>query len=334
MARALALGALVAAPLLPATTWAAAPTRVTVVGDLQTELGCATDRDASCTATDLAYDASDAMWQGTLTVPAGTWHFQVALDGSLSQTYGGPGGADVVLTQSAAGPVKFYFDGQTHYVTSNRSQVIAVAAGSLQKALGCADDWKPDCLRTLLQDPDGDGLYTFTTRALPVGAYQVKVALDESWTVNYGANGVPNGSNIGFTVPASDTEVAFSWSATTKKLRVKVEGEPVGDLRMARAHWISRDTLVWEPEQLKDGATVRLHTDPAGAMHLSGTGVVGGEALTLTRSTSGLSAEQQARFPQLVGRPVFKLAASEVARVPAMLKGQITLSMTNPNKKP
>ncbi|MBJ6764687.1 pullulanase-type alpha-1,6-glucosidase [Myxococcaceae bacterium JPH2] len=334
MARALALGALVAAPLLPTATWAADPTRVTLVGDLQTELGCAADRDASCAATDLTYDASDAVWQGTFTVPAGTWHFQVALDGSLSQTRGGPGGTDVVLTQPVSGPVKFYFDNQTQYVASNRSQVVAVAAGSLQKALGCPDDWKPDCLRTLLQDPDGDGLYTLTTRALPVGAYQVKVALDESWTVNYGANGVPNGSNIGFTVSAPNKEAVFTWNATTKKLRVKVEGEPVGDLRMARAHWISRDTLVWEPEQLKDGATVRLHFDPAGAMHIAGTGIVGGDALTLTRSTSGLSAEQQARFPQLAGRPVFKLAAADVARVPELLKDQVALSATDPDGRP
>ena len=59
-----------------------------------------------------------------------------------------------------------------------------MAPGSFQSELGCSGDWDPSCLRSWLQDPDGDGVYTFTTTALPAGDYEAKVALAESWDVN------------------------------------------------------------------------------------------------------------------------------------------------------
>ena len=56
--------------------------------------------------------------------------------------------------------------------------------------------------RSWLEDPDGDGIYTFETTALPHGSYQTKVALNEDWAVNYGQGGVLNGPNIAFSVPS------------------------------------------------------------------------------------------------------------------------------------
>ena len=40
-----------------------------------------------------------------------------------------------------------------------------------------------------------------------------KVALNEGWDVNYGQGGVANGDNIGFSVPADNTKVTFSWNS-------------------------------------------------------------------------------------------------------------------------
>jgi pullulanase-type alpha-1,6-glucosidase len=313
---------------MPALALAAPPSQVTVIGDLQSELGCASDNDPSCAATRLTFDAADQVWQGTFTVPAGTWRFKVALDGSASQTYGGPNNSDVVLTQAATGPVKFFFDPKTFYVTSNRSSIIAVSPGNFQSELGCPGDWQPDCLRSLLQDPDGDGTYTFTTTALPAGVYECKVAINESWDENYGTNGERNGPNIAFTVSGDNKEVRFSWDSTSRRLTVTSVGEPAGNILLARAHWVARDTLVWEPRSLPAGATLRLHHDPTGAIRLTGDGVEGGTAVALTREPGGLTAEQAARFPHLVGRPVFKLPAGALAQVPEILKGQVVLSAT------
>ena len=45
--------------------------------------------------------------------------------------------------------------------------MIATAPSSYQHFLGCTGDWQPDCLRSWLQDPDGDGVYTFSTSSIP-----------------------------------------------------------------------------------------------------------------------------------------------------------------------
>ena len=125
------------------------------------------------------------------------------------------------LPQTA--PVKFYYDHKTHWITDNVNSVIAVAPGSFQSELGCAGDWDPSCLRSWLQDVDGDGIYTLTTTALPPGTYEGKVALNESWDVNYGAGGVPGGDNIPFSVPEGGT-VHFSYNAATHVPEITVTG--------------------------------------------------------------------------------------------------------------
>jgi len=66
--------------------------------------------------------------------------------------------------------VKFYFDDKTHWITDNQNSVIAVAPGSFQSELGCPGDWDPGCLRSWLQDIDGDGIYTFETTSIPASS--------------------------------------------------------------------------------------------------------------------------------------------------------------------
>ena len=91
--------------------------------------------------------------------------------------------------------------------------MIATAPGSFQSELGCTGDWEPDCLRSWLQDIDGDGIYTFETTAIPAGSYEAKVTINESWDENYGQGGVPGGANIPFTVPGGGARVTFSYDA-------------------------------------------------------------------------------------------------------------------------
>src|SRR5213078_3305650 len=105
-------------------------------------------------------------------------------------------------------------------ITDNHNSVIAVAPGSFQSELGCPSDWDPSCLRSWLQDPDGDGIYTFETTALPKGSYEAKVAINESWDENYGAGGVPNGANISFGVPYDNAKVTFTYDAVTHVLTI------------------------------------------------------------------------------------------------------------------
>ena len=101
------------------------------------------------------------------------------------------------------------------------NKVIAVAPGDFQSELGCTGDWDPSCLRSWLQDPDGDGIYTFSTKTLPAGTYEGKVAINESWDENYGPGGVPGGANIPFTVSAGDT-VNFIYDPVSHVLTINV----------------------------------------------------------------------------------------------------------------
>src|SRR3954454_4452566 len=195
-----AAGVFVAAALL--LTSAAAtpdPTSVTVAGSLQSEAGCAGDWDPGCATTHLTYDANDDVWQGAFALPAGSYEYKAALNNTWDENYGlhaQPNGANIPLNLAAAATVKFYYDHKSHWITDNRSSVIAVAPGSFQSELGCPGDWDPTCLRSWLQDPDGDGTYTFQTSALPAGSYATKVAINEAWDENYGAGGVPGGGDI------------------------------------------------------------------------------------------------------------------------------------------
>ena len=199
------------------------PTSVTIAGDLQSELGCSGDWDAACASTHLTYNEEDDVWQGTFTIPAGNWEYKAALNDGWDENYGAnatPGGANIPVNLGAGTAVKFYYDHKTHWVTDNQTDVIATVPGSFQSELGCAGDWDPGCLRSWLQDPDENGIYTFETTALLAGSYEGKVALNESWDVNYGADGVLNGTNIVFSVPFDHAKVTFSYDATTHVLTI------------------------------------------------------------------------------------------------------------------
>ncbi|HYF72694.1 MAG TPA: alpha-amylase family glycosyl hydrolase, partial [Nocardioides sp.] len=86
--------------------------------------------------------------------------------------------------------------------------------GSLQDELGCPGDWQPDCAATHLTFDRSDGRWhgTFT---LPANDYEWKVAIDDSWDVNYGAGGAAGGGNLTLSVPAGGGTYVFTWDQVT-----------------------------------------------------------------------------------------------------------------------
>ena len=202
------------------------PSSVTIAGSLQSELGCAGDWDPACATTHLTYDANDDVWQGTWTVPAGSYEYKAALNDNWTENYGlhaASGGANIPLALGANTSVKFYYDHKTHWITDNHNSIIATVPGSFQSELGCPGDWQPDCLRSWLEDTDGNGIYSFSTNTIPVGSYECKVAINESWTENYGQSGTPGGANIPFAVLVPNSTVVFTYDSTTHVLSITVE---------------------------------------------------------------------------------------------------------------
>ena len=94
------------------------PERVTLMGSLMSELGCPTDWDEACKATDLS--RSDGTWSLTGEVPAGVYELKVRLDGSWSENYGAGGVADgpnIPLALSSPAELRFTWDETSHRVT-------------------------------------------------------------------------------------------------------------------------------------------------------------------------------------------------------------------------
>jgi glycosidase len=252
---------------------AAEPASVTIAGSFQSELGCPGDWMPECALTHLTFDADDGVWQASFDLPAGSWEYKAALDDAWTENYGAGAvrdGANIPLVLADAATVKFYYDDATHWVTDGEGSVIAVAPGSFQSELGCAADWDPGCLRSWLQDPDGDGIGRFSTSVLPPGDYEAKVAIDEAWTENYGAGGVPDGPNIPFTVVNPDDVVAFAYDQVTHILEIEVvPAEPVDDAALVREpvrHPVEDEVLYFAiPDRFNDGVRANNCGDYAGA---------------------------------------------------------------------
>ena len=234
--RPLLVAAVLAASLLPTASAFAShtpnPTSVTVAGSLQSEAGCPGDWDPACAATHLAYDADDDVWQGTFDdLPAGDYEYKAALNDAWDENYG-LHAVQGERRQHPAQPARRHdrqvllrpqepLDHRQPGLDDRRGRGRLPVRAGLHRATGM-----PGCLRSWLQDIDGDGIYTFETTALPAGPYQGKVAINESWDENYGAGGVENGPNIAFSVPSDGTKVTFTYDATTHVLTIEVAVDP------------------------------------------------------------------------------------------------------------
>ncbi|MFN8531483.1 MAG: hypothetical protein U0670_23005 [Anaerolineae bacterium] len=308
------------------------PTMVVIPGTLQSVLGCSGDWQTDCDLTALTYDPVDDLWQGTFDLPAGSYEYKVAIDGTWDVNYGlnaEAGGPNIPLELAEDTSVKFVYSNATHWVADSVNNFIINVPGSYQDEIGCPGDWQPDCLRTLMQDPDGDGLYVYTTTGLAAGLYEAKVALNESWALNYGLDGARDGANIPFSVTEDNQAVEFVWDSSTNIMTINVGGDAgpvVGNLFVAAAHWVSADTILWKVDAAADN-TYTLHYSPDAALALDSTGVTGGEDIALTLDENGVSEDFLTENPQFAnGYAALKLGEADLARVPELLRGQLALS--------
>jgi pullulanase-type alpha-1,6-glucosidase len=326
-----------AAAAEPTTVRNVTPTIATVAGSFQSELGCPDDWQPSCQRSLMQDPEGDGIYTFSATLPQGSYEYKVALDEKWDVSYGKNGGGDNIPLVIPAGgaTVKFFFDPKTRWVTSNINSLVATVAGTFQSELGCpptdqnGGDWQPWCQRSLMQDLNGDGLYTFSA-FIPAGSHAFKVALDEKWDVNYGQDG--GGSNVSFEVPAGGAEALFTFDAVERIPRVQLVGVdvPRGSLGRARAYWVSGEWLVWTPDApAPQGSVFKLHYDPTGAMTLEPTGISGGASIVLERSMMSLPPDIAARFPHLGGKLALRIGDQAGVDIHQILKGQIALSVSN-----
>lgn len=171
---------------------------VILAGSFQSELGCPGDWQPDCPMSGLTFDAPNNLWKREVVLPAGSWEFKVALDGSWNENYGDGGelnGPNIVLNLTLPSLVSFVFDPETHLTTYTIKPQTVVLPGTFQSELGCTADWMPDCDNTRFTYDIINNVWTGTYE-IPAGDWEYKVALYNSWDENYGLYGLRNGPNI------------------------------------------------------------------------------------------------------------------------------------------
>ncbi|MFR9798760.1 alpha-amylase family glycosyl hydrolase [Streptomyces sp. MS06] len=243
----------------------AATTAVSLPGTFDTEIGCAADWQPDCSQAEMVQRA-DGRWTASLNLPGGSYRYKVAINDTWAENYGAggaPDGSDISMTVPSAGErVTFVYDPATHVVTDDSDRPVVTAVGDYQSELGCAGDWLPTCPATEMSDPDGDGVYTYSTTAVPAGNWNTKVTIGRSWTVNYGADGVAAGADIGFDVPSDGATTTFSYNSATHLMTVVSVSGPTAPLNTLGALYTPTATTfrLWSP----DSSNVTVNVDGAG----------------------------------------------------------------------
>lgn len=176
-------------------------------------------------------------------------------------------------------------------------------AGSLQSEAGCSADWQADCAATHLA-LGADGIYRLSL-ALPAGSYEYKVALNDSWTENYGAGGVAGGDNLALNLGAAATVIFYydptsHWITSNKNA---VIATAVGDFQSeagCAGDWQPGCLTTWLEDLDGDGTYTWITTAlPAGTYqgkvainegwdeNYGAGGAPGGDNITFTVPLSG-----------------------------------------------
>ncbi|MGB7340016.1 MAG: pullulanase-type alpha-1,6-glucosidase [Phototrophicaceae bacterium] len=265
------------------------PELVVVPGSFQSELGCSDDWQPDCESTALTFNEDSGLWEGTFSIPAGSYEYKVALNGGWDQNYGldgEAGGANIPLVLDADMDVSFAYDHSTGIITDSvNGDVVATPAeeapaadipslvnvpGTIQPELGCEGEWAPDCEATLLNYIPEYDIWERTFENLPAGGYEYKVALNGTWDENYGAFADPGGANIVLTV-TEDTPITFiyddkvNWIMDDVRYDIVTAPGSYQDEIGCANEWAPECMLSWLQDVDGDGIyTMQTNDIPAG----------------------------------------------------------------------
>lgn len=309
---------------------------VTIPGSHNVAMGCDADWAPGCDKAALTRDAT-GVYSATFTLPAGDYQYKVAEGGSWDTSYGAggaAGGANISYSLKETTEVTFFYNRATHRVWNTATDQMVTLPGSFQKALGCTDNWKPECLAPLME-PVGNGMYTYSTTVLPEGSYELKVAIGGSSNENYGQDGAAGGANYQFATKANKL-VTFTYDSATHKLDIAASDAPVVGSGEQRAYWVTSNILAWPTSLLPQGVTraqvldgsaaltYELVTAPEGGAGLADGAVTGATTSALTVA-GDLPAEVTTAHPNLNGYIALKASLDEAGARDA-LTGQIAVA--------
>lgn len=91
--------------------------------------------------------------------------------------------------------------------------------GSFNEAMGCEEWWAPWCEATFMTFDEATATWSITVD-LPAGEHEYKIAIDGSWDLNYGQNGLQDGPNMTLSLDAPAT-VTFTYDDATHLVTVE-----------------------------------------------------------------------------------------------------------------
>ncbi len=302
------------------------PESVNIPGTHQDELGCSGEWLPDCENTLLTYDEEDDVWQGTYEIQPGNDddkqgpRYKAALNGSWTENYGenaAPGGPDIPLVLDEPTQVKFYYDHKTHWITDSFNSPIVVAMGSFQTQIGCLEDNDATCLRSWLQDPDGDGIFGVLTGGLEAGTYNVTFTLAEDASQVIG-------EPQQFTVLEDGDSIYFGYDPVKNRTTISTTGAPVGNLTKQRAVWINSHTLLWDVPG-DSGWTYSLYYSPDATLELTGEGITNGTEFPLMFVSDRPGTEIVREYAYLRDYSVFRVDDMDRSTLVEALQGQIAV---------
>ncbi len=310
------------------------PDTATIAGTLQSELGCSGDWMPGCELTNLTYDANSDLWKGTFNVTPGNDQdkkgprYKIALNGSWDWNYGknaSQGGSDIPLVVESSIDVSFYYDNKSHLITDDYNTPIIVAYGDFQIQIGCSADNDPGCMRAWLEDPDGDGSYSFLTKALKAGVYNVSLAISQKGTTT-------NTDPVSITIDKDNAEIYLGFDMVKKELVVSTTGAPKGSLAKQKAVWVNQDTILWNVVGTSR-YSYALYYSPDAALALSAGSIQGGKSIPLSFNKSGPGEGVFQKFPHLSGYSALKIAPADFEKIPAALRSQLAVAVMDETGK-
>lgn len=118
--------------------------------------------------------------------------------------------------------------------------------GSAQEYMGCSSEWQPDCEESALELDDGLWRGSFD---LPAGEYEVKIAVNGSWDINYGEDGERGGPNISYVLD-KDGRVSFVFDPHTNRLDIRIvdSSDLISRLQVVSSGDLSTEYLLIEAD--------------------------------------------------------------------------------------
>ncbi len=190
-------------------------------------------------------------------------------------------------------------------------------------------------------DYNGWSVYTWTGAANPSPAWEKPQAAtaSDSFGIYFDVQLTPDATKLNYIIRNADGSI----KNCDKDLEITIPQQrevwhlqdnctifntqpqaSAGDISKARAHFVTRDTLLWP--SAPSNSTYRLYSATNGGLTPNASGLTGGESISLTVDSNGASAVTKAKFPHIAQATALKISASDLNKIPTWLKGQLAVA--------